>query len=247
MKKERKTLISFLIFLTLWWLGSLVSKPLFLPSPLLVLETIIKNKKLFLQAMSVSFLRVTAATLLSILVSYLIGTLAICSKTIKEMVLPITKAFRFIPTTAFYPLLILWIGIGEQMKVSFLFLATFLFFLPTIIHEFLNVEQEKIELGVMLGFSKLKIIKKIILPSTLPNLSKSFLTMSAIGWTYCVVAETINTTKGLGYLMNIGSARGKTELVFGALSLIILINFLIDFIGMKIINKKFHWKKESEL
>ena len=133
------------------------------------------------------------------------------------------------------------------MKVSFLFLATFLFFLPTVVHEFLNTPQKLIELGMMLGYNKRRIIKEVVFPNAMPNLAKSFLTMSAIGWTYCIVAETINTQRGLGYLINIGSARGKTELVFASLVTIVFINFVIDWFGNQIIKRKYHYRKEMQI
>lgn len=242
--------IKFFVFVgvvCLWWFGSFFINKLFLPSPVDVFKTMGETLKsgLLVESFFSSLWRITVATLYSGIFAILIASLVVNSKTLEKIIVPITATSRYIPVTVFYPLLIMWLGIGEKMKITFLFLATFLFFLPTTIQTFEETDRNLIEAGKVMGMGKLKRMRYIIFPSAAPTLFKSFLMMYAIGWTYVIIAESINTTKGLGYLMNIGTARGKTDLVFVAILTIVFTNFLFDWLGNQFIKRKFEWKLKT--
>ena len=121
--------------LCLWGVSSHFINKLFLPSPTNVFKTMLETLKsgLLVKSFFGSFWRITIATCYSGILAILIASLVVNSKLLEKIVVPITATSRYIPVTVFYPLLIMWLGIGETMKVTFLFLATFLFFLPTII------------------------------------------------------------------------------------------------------------------
>lgn len=242
-----RSVISLFVFILIWCVGSYFLPPLFIPSPVEVANSIFIMCKngLLLKSLLFSFLRISVATLFSISISLAVGLLIVNSKKAEKVIKPITDLCRYIPVTAFYPLLIMWIGIGEPMKVTFLFIATFLFFLPNCIQAFQDINVRIIETGKTMGMSKIQIIKFIILPYSAPSLVKSFLTMYAIGWTYIVVAESVNVVNGIGYLINIGSARGRTDMVFSSIFIMIFLNWAFDKIGNKIIEKKFKWKIAS--
>ena len=69
--------------------------------------------------------------------------------------------------------------------------------------------------------------------------------MYGIGWTYIAVAETINAKYGLGYIIQTSSARGRTDMVFMAIIMIILVSIVFDFVANKIIKKAFKWRFEK--
>src|SRR6185312_7165810 len=220
------------------------SSPLFLPQPTKVGETflgLIQNGML-IESVKVSFLRITSATILAATISIPIGLLVANYKFIDDIVTPITSFMRFMPVTAFYPLLIMWIGIGEFMKVSFLLFATIFFFLPTVILAVKDVSVDLVDTARTMGMSKFKVMTKVLLPASLPSISQSFLMMYGIGWTYIIIAEIINTNVGLGYLMNIGSARGRTDMVFASLITILMVSYIFDTVGNMTIKKVFKWK-----
>lgn len=239
-----KRTLPIIAVLVLWGIGSQFSSPLFLPKPAEVGETLVElfQNGILLNSLQASFLRITTATLLAAAISIPIGLLVANYKFIDDIVTPITGFMRFMPVTAFYPLLIMWIGIGELMKVSFLLFATIFFFLPTVILAVKDVSVDLIDTARTMGMSKLKVMTKVLLPASLPSIAQSFLMMYGIGWTYVIIAEMINTNVGLGYLMNIGSARGRTDMVFAALIAVLVASCIFDFIGNATIKKVFKWK-----
>lgn len=244
MIKAIKNSLVIIMLIILWFIFSKKLNPLFLPSIESVwsnFTTQLSNGMLF-ESISSSFVRITIATSISCAISIPLALLIYSSKTIDDIITPIANVIRYIPVTAFGPLLILWVGIGERMKVTFLFCATFFYFLPSMVLCVKDIDLRLIETGQTMGMSKLQVINKIIIPASLPSMCESILMMYGIGWSYIVVAEATNATRGLGYLINIGSARGRTDMVFMSMIIIMVISFVIDTLGKKIIHKVFAWK-----
>lgn len=247
MRKAIKNSLVIVGLIILWAIFSNKLNPLFLPS----IESVFNNfmiqlkNGMLIESIVKSFSRITIATNISCVISIPLALLIYSNKTIDDIITPIANVIRYIPVTAFGPLLILWVGIGEEMKITFLFCATFFYFLPSMVLCVKEIDHRLIETGQTMGMSKLKIITKIVIPATLPSMCESILMMYGIGWSYIVVAEATNATRGLGYLINIGSARGRTDMVFMSMIVIMVISFIIDTLGKKIIHKVFTWKYKT--
>ena len=158
------------------------------------------------------------------------------------MIEPIIKVMRYIPVTAFYPLLIMWFGIDEVMKISFLFIATFVYMMPSVILCLDEVNIDLIETGLTIGMGKLQTIFLIQIPAILPSLLNSFVMMYGIGWTYIAVAETINAKYGLGFIIQQSSSRGRTDMVFMAIIVIMVVSVIFDAVSGLLIRKIFKWR-----
>lgn len=173
----------------------------------------LKNGQLFI-AIKYSFMRITIATFLSGIISFPIALLIYNSKIANDFVSPIISIMRYIPVTAFYPLLIMWFGIDEIMKIVFLFIATFVYMMPSVILCLDEINTDLIDTGITIGMSKLQTIIMIQIPAILPSLLNSFIMMYGIGWTYIAVTETINAKYGLGFIIQQSSSRGKNGFSF---------------------------------
>jgi NitT/TauT family transport system permease protein len=233
----------------IWIVASKFVIPLFLPSPKSV---ILSFKELLLSgtltdAIAASFFRIVVATLISVLISIPLGLIAVNYEIIYDLITPVTSLIRFIPVTAFYPLLIMWVGIGELMKILFLFIATFFYFFPTVMLALKETNQDLLDTAYTMGMSKIKVMFQVMLPYSIPSICQSFLMMYGIGWTYVVIAEIINAKKGLGFIMNLGSIRGRTDLVFVSIITILFINVIIDYLGNYMIKRAFKWKFAKEI
>lgn len=206
-------------FIAVWYVASCFTQPLFIPAPATVWEAIVGLAETgqLQKGLAYSFLRITGASALSMLVAIPLSLLIYGVKPIKETIMPVVSFLRYVPVTAFSPLLILWFGIGEQMKISFLFIATFVYLLPSILLCFNDVPQDLMDTGKTIGMTSWETIKEILLPASLPSIFSTFLMMYGIGWTYCAVVEATNAKYGLGFIINVSSARGRTAVVFGAM------------------------------
>ena len=242
------TLLTFILVIFFWYILSLKSLPLFIPSPINVLNNLIeltKNGQIFVH-LWYTFRRILIATCMSGLISLPIGLFVYNSNFAKATISPIINLFRYVPVTAFYPLLILWVGIDENMKITFYFIATFVYMMPSVVLALEEINQDLIDTGYTIGMNKLQTITKIQFPSVLPSILNSFIMMFGIGWTYCTVVESINAKWGLGYLIQQSSSRSRTDLVFMAIIVIMIVSFLFDNISKFAIRKIFKWKYITE-
>ena len=248
MKKYLYTVLTFIAIIVIWYKVSLTSNPLFVPNPVNVFEdfiVLLSDGKIFIHFWY-TFKRIMIATCLSGIIALPLGLFIYNSKIAKATVYPVVMLLRYVPVTAFYPLLIMWVGIGEEMKIAFLFIATFVYMLPSVVLSLEEINQEVIETGLTIGMNKLQIITRIQLTSTLPSILNGFVMMIGIGWTYCAVVETINAKYGLGYIIHQSTARGKTDLVFMSIIVIMIISFVLDNLCKAIIRHIFKWRYLNE-
>lgn len=244
MKTILKRLLLLLAVISIWQYASTKFNPLFVPSPKSVLENgmlMLKNGQL-LKGLWFSLRRITIATCISGIVSIPLGLAIYNFKIVSDTFYPIISLMRYIPVTAFYPLLIMWFGIDETMKIAFLFLAVFVYMLPSVVLSLQEINHDLIETGATIGMNKLQIIHMIQLPATLPSILNSFIMSMGIGWTYCAVVETINAKYGLGYIIHQGSSRGQTSLVFVGIIGIMCFSVIFDTLAKKIVRIVFKWK-----
>lgn len=239
-----KRLFLLIVLWLAWSVGAAVTSPIFIPPPGEVVQTFVRmiwNGDM-LRAFSYSLIRITIAACLSAVAALVIGCSMRLLPVVQELFYPLVQAMRFIPITAFYPLLTLWFGIDEGMKIAFLFVASFSFMLPSVLAALNDVNPEVVEAANIDGAGKVALMKNIILPIAAPTIAQSFVTMYAIGWTYISVAETVNAKYGVGYLIYTSSARGKTVMVFVGIMAIVLFSVIFDWLAKQGIKKIFKWK-----
>ena len=244
MKTFVKRLILLISVLTLWSIASKHINPLFVPDPKTVFSDLIAMLKTgqLVMAIKYSFFRITIATFISGAIAFPIAILVYNSKIAKDILSPIISVMRYIPVTAFYPLLIMWFGIDEMMKIVFLFIATFVYMMPSVVLCLEEISQDLIDTGLTIGMNNLQTIWRIQIPASLPSVLNSFIMMYGIGFTYIAVAETINAKYGLGYIIQQSSSRGRTDLVFMAIIVIMIISVVFDFSAKWLVRHVFKWR-----
>lgn len=244
MKTILKRLILLIALLSIWSVCARYTNPIFIPSPISVfrnLWTLILSGEIFI-AIRYSFLRVSIAALMSATVAIPTALLIYNIKVIKDILNPIISIMRYIPVTAFYPLLIMWFGIDEMMKIVFLFIAVFVYMMPSVILCLDEINQDLIDTGMTIGMNKFQTVYRIQIPASLPSILNSFIMMYGIGFTYIAVAETINAKYGLGWIIQQSSSRGRTDMVFMSIIVIMIISVLFDMITKNLVQRIFKWR-----
>lgn len=243
-KSKLTTLATFICIIIIWYLVSLKVNHLFVPNPFDVLDngiTLLKTGQLQI-ALWYTFRRILIATCISGSISLVFGFLIYNFKFMRNTINPVINLLRYIPVTAFYPLLIMWLGIDEQMKIAFYVIVTLVYMMPSVVLSLEEINTDLIETGYTLGMNKLQTIIMIQLPATLPSILNSFVMMFGIGFTYCAVCETINAKYGIGYMIQQSSSRGRTDLVFLGIITIMIVSFVFDNVSKYVIRKIFKWR-----
>ena len=133
---------------------------------------------------------------------------------------PVVAPLRYMPISAFIPLLILWFGIYEKQKIAFLFLGVFVYLLPVVVSAIRAVPEELVQTALTLGASRGQVIRTVLLPAALPEIWDSFRVMNAISWTYVILAEAVNPEHGLGYMVELARTHQKASWSFAGLIVI---------------------------
>jgi NitT/TauT family transport system permease protein len=224
-----------------------LAPPDFLPSPT---EVVKGTLQLFFQydlgsAVLVSTRRIAVSFLLAAAVALPLGVLMGTFDSVEDVLEPIMAPLRYMPISAFIPLLILWFGIYEKQKIAFLFLGVFVYLLPVVVTAIRAVPEELVQTALTLGATKFQVIRTVLLPAALPEIFDSFRVMNAIAWTYVILAEAVNPEHGLGYMVELARTHQRASWSFAGLFVIGGIGLLTDFIIRSISSVLFRWREES--
>ena len=120
---------------------------------------------------------------------------------------------RAVPTLALIPLAIIWLGIGEAMKVALIFTAVLIPVYVNTHAALRGIDVRHVELARTLGLTRWEFVRKVALPGALPGFFVGLRLAVALSWTALVVLELVNTQTGIGYLMNRARDWGQTEII----------------------------------
>jgi sulfonate transport system permease protein len=126
---------------------------------------------------------------------------------------------RAIPTLALIPFGILWLGIGDAMKIAIIAISVVIPIYINTHAALRGIDLRYVELARTLGLTRLEFIRKVALPGALPGFFTGLRLAVTASWTSLVVLEQINTTEGVGYLMNRARDYGQTEIIVVGLAI----------------------------
>lgn len=221
--------------------------PDFLPSPT---ETVRGTLQLFIQydlwgSILVSTRRIFLAFLLASAAALPLGVLMGAFEPVNRFFEPVVAPLRYMPISAFIPLLILWFGIYEKQKIAFLFLGVFVYLLPVVVTAIRVVPEELVQTALTLGASRWQVVRTVLVPAALPEIFDSFRVMNAISWTYVILAEAVNPEHGLGYMVELARTHQKASWSFAGLLVIGGIGLLTDTLIRLISSILFRWREAS--
>ena len=223
---------SLLIPLLLWTVISAleVVNDKFLPSPgdvLASLWTMAKQGILF-QDIVASTGRVFAGFLLASLVAVPIGITMGVYPAVCALCEPLIAMLRYMPAAAFIPLLIIYLGIGEEPKIALIFLGTVYFNVLMVMDAVKFVPQELIEATLTLGGRSRQVLVQVVARYSLPSIIDTLRINIATSWNLVVVAELVAAEVGLGKRIQLAQRFFRTDQIFAELIVLGLIGFAID-------------------
>jgi NitT/TauT family transport system permease protein len=236
----------FVLFVALWaWatFGGHVSKT-FLANPLTMLEEgwelLIKHGFLFDIGMTIW--RVVGGFVLAAIIAVPLGVLMGAYKPIEAFLEPFVSFARYLPASAFIPLLILWAGIGELQKLLVIFIGAVFQIILMIAVNVGNTRSDLVEAAYTLGASDKGIIRRVLLPSSAPEIAEILRLVLGWAWTYVIVAELIGSSSGIGHMITDSQALLNTgQIIFGII-VIGLIGLVSDFLFKAFNGWLFPWK-----
>ena len=201
-----------------------------LPTPMQVVKSVpslVKHDQLFSNVLRSVWLNLQGyfwAIFVSIPLGFFLGLIPLFRGLFSKQV----NALRFLPLTALTGLFILWFGIYDQMKIAFLAFGIIVYLLPVVVQRIDEVKSVYLKTVFTLGATDWQTIKTVYIPSVMSKLMDDIRVLTAISWTYIIIAELINRQGGVGSLIYIKARQGQIPKVFVILIIIIIVGFLQD-------------------
>lgn len=233
-------LIGLAVLLTVWYLltvtGEIIPNKI-LPNPVKVVTSygeLFSDYELLPNvwySVKLNIYGYVTAIALALPIGFIIGMFPIARSLFSQYI----DAFRFLPLTAITGIFIAWFGIGFDMKVYFLSFGILIYLLPVIVQrisELQNPSNNKdyvyLQTISTLGATNWQKFKHVYFPYVTEKISEDIRVLTAISWTYIIVAELLNKEGGIGGMIYTLGRQSRTPEVFALLFLIILIGFTQD-------------------
>ena len=155
---------------------------------------------------------------------------------------PTLQALRAVPSLAWVPLLLLWLGIDETPKLTLIALGAFFPVYLNVLGGLQNVDRKLIELGEVSGLSRVELARRILLPAARPALFTGLRSGLGLAWMFVVAAELIAASRGLGYLLSDGRETGRPDIVIAAILLLAVLGKASDGLLKAWETRSLHWR-----
>jgi sulfonate transport system permease protein len=165
----------------------------------------------------VTLARVAAGFGIGVAVATVIGAAAGYSPRVRRLLDPTIQALRAIPSIAWVPLFILWLGIFEASKVTLIAVGVFFPVYLGLMGAIQSVDRKLVEVGRAFRLSDAEMVRRILLPAVLPAYVISLRSGLGLGWMFVVAAELMGASEGLGYLLIDGQQLGKPAEIIAAI------------------------------
>jgi NitT/TauT family transport system permease protein len=215
-----------------------------LPSPISVLTSFkeLHNNDFLvlnsLQSIKLNVLGYILAIGISIPLGFVLGLIPL----FRGLFSKIFDSFRFIPLTAVTGIFVIWLGLGNEMKVSFLAFGIIVYLVPVVVQRIDEVKDVYLKTVFTLGATNWQTIKTVYFPAVISKLSDDIRVLTAISWTYITIAEMLNRSGGIGELIWIARRQSRIDKAFAVLIVIVLIGILQDRIFMWLDKTFFNYK-----
>jgi NitT/TauT family transport system permease protein len=223
---------TFVLLLVLWSVlsyGHFVQRA-FMPTPDRVFAQMayLLDTREFWHHIGMSVYRVSAGFLLACLLGIPLGLFAGTFRLAEAVLVPPAEFIRYMPATAFIPLIMVWAGIGESAKILVIFIGCFFQLVLMVADNTRAVSNDLLQVSYTLGARRRQVIEKVLLPALMPDLMNTMRLIIGWAWTYVVVAELVAANSGLGFAIMKAQRFLQTDTIFVGILVIGLLGLATD-------------------
>ncbi|GEK20845.1 ABC transporter permease [Cellulomonas xylanilytica] len=221
-----------LLLLALWqWVTSAgIVASYQLPSPASVWNAAVDlaERNLLGPYVAISTQRVLIGFAIGSAIGLLLGAVVGLSRVGDALLAPTLGAIRAVPSLAWVPLLILWMKIGEDSKITLIAIGAFFPVYTTVASALRHVDRHLVEVGRAYGLRGVRLFSSVQLPAVLPSVVSGLRLALAQSWLFLVAAELIASSMGLGFLLMDSGNNGRVDRIILAIILLALLGKLTD-------------------
>ena len=235
----------FVLFVAVWSAATFSGwvNPIFLADPLKMLRSgfTLLTEQGFAFDIGMTVWRVLGGFAIAALLAVPLGVLMGAYKPVEAFFEPFVSFARYLPASAFIPLLILWAGIGEAQKLAVIFICSFFSLVLMICVTVGNTRRDLVEAAYTLGVSDRGLIRRVLIPGAAPEIAEQLRMVLGWAWTYVIVAELIGASSGIGHMITDSQALLATDQIIFGIIVIGLIGLVSDFLFKWLNRRLFAW------
>ena len=171
-----------------------------------------------------------------------VGALTGASATARRLLDPTLNALRAIPSLAWVPLFILWLGIFEASKVALIAVGVFFPVYLGVADAIVSVDRKLVEVGRVFRLSRGELARRILVPAVLPETISALRSGLGLGFMFVVAAEFMGASEGLGYLLIDGQQLGKPDQILAAIIAFALMGKALDTVLVLLTRPLLRWQ-----
>ncbi len=214
-----------------------------LPTPAAVGSALIEliERGTFWTHVAISVQRVLIGFAIGATIGLTLGSLVGLSPRASSLLSPTIQAIRAVPSLAWVPLLVLWMGIYEGPKVTLVAIGAFFPVFTTVASGFMHADRKLIEVGRAYGLSGFRLVTGILLPTAAPTIFAGLRLGLAQSWLFVVAAELIASSKGLGFLLIDSQNTSRTDILLLAIICLAILGKTTDLILATLEKRALRW------
>lgn len=214
-----------------------------LPSPWQVLRTALGllDDGTLLRHAGASAGRVLAGFACGAVIAAALGVAVGLSRTVEQLIDPTLQLVRNVPSLAWVPFLLLWLGIDEAPKITLIAIGAVFPVYVNLIAGIRQTDRKLVEVGYVFGLGRAALVRRIIVPSALPYLWTGLRVALGQAWLFLVAAELIASTRGLGYLLIDGQATARPDVMLVGILVLALLGKLSDLVLRRLERRALRW------
>jgi sulfonate transport system permease protein len=204
--------------------------PNWLPAPTVIGQTIYQLAVAgdLWKHVGITMARVVVGFLLGASAGTLFGGLTGYVPVARKMLDPTLQALRSVPSIAWVPLFLLWLGIEETSKIALISLGAFFPVYLNLSVAMRHLDPKLLEVGKLYRLSTLQMVRRLILPAALPEYIVGLRSGLGLAWMFVVAAELLGASSGIGYLMVDGQMTGRASIILASVILFALFGKATD-------------------
>ena len=242
----RSRWLSPLLLLALWEaacrLGLIPSHLLAAPSAVLSTLVAMTVSGELIGNLAVSLARAGLGLAIGVTIGVVLALAAGLSRPGEALVDPLMQIKRTIPVVALAPLFIVWFGIGETPKIALIAFATLFPVYLNLYNGIRSVDTRLIDAARSFGLNQRDLILHVILPGAMPSLLVGLRYALTVAIVMLVIAEQINATAGLGFLINNARDFMRTDIIVVCLMVYALLGLSADLLIRIVEARKLAWR-----
>ncbi|WP_235928873.1 ABC transporter permease [Marisediminicola senii] len=180
------------------------------------------------QDIAISTQRVLIGFVIGSVVGLVLGSLVGLSRWASRLAAPTIGGFRAVPSLAWVPLLVLYLGINEDSKITLIAIGALFPVYTTVAGALRHVDPHLVEVGRAYGMTRVELLTRVQLPAVIPTVVSGLRLALAQAWLFLVAAELIASSMGLGFLLVESQNNGRIDRIFVAIIVLAVLGKTTD-------------------